>query len=101
MMAAYTDDDLVYVDPAKRTVVAKVTFDSNGKPEELEMVIEDKKGAEKDAPKKKKPRKRYYPWGTYRTMKKQYRIEGKEKEIENYKKLDDAIKLAVEEPFWD
>lgn len=102
MTNTYNDDDLVYVNPETRKVVSKVEFDKNGNPKQLEMIIEPKPSKDGEKPVRKKPsRKRYYPWGTYKTMKKIYRIEGKEKDTEDYKTLEQAISLAVEEPYWD
>ncbi len=49
----------------------------------------------------RKPRKRYYPWGTYRTMKKIYKIEGKVFEAERTLTLDDVMEKALQEPYWD
>lgn len=98
----YTDDDLVYIDPVKREVLGKVEWSKNGVPKKMERKdaqVED----EEEAPKgrKKRKKKQYYPWGTYRTMRKLFRVEGKEKEIENYRSLDEAIPLAAKETYWD
>lgn len=104
MTTGYKDDDLVYVDPEKKAVVSLVEFDKDGNAKQLEMKFTEKanNGKEGEKPVKKRGgRKRYYPWGTYKTMKKIYRIEGKEKEAENYKTLDKALSLALEEPYWD
>lgn len=49
----------------------------------------------------RKPRTRYYPWGTYRTMKKIYKIEGKVFEAERTLTLDDVMEKALQEPYWD
>ena len=49
----------------------------------------------------RKPRVRYYPWGTYRTMKKIYKIEGKVFEAERTLTLDDVMEKALKEPYWD
>lgn len=111
MTATYNDDDLVYVDPQKRAVIGIVEWSKEGNPIKLEMESSDKleqepeeeEGKEKGKGTRRPSRKikRYYPWGTYKSMKKLYRIEGKEKEVESYKTLDTAIDLAVNEPFWD
>lgn len=102
MTDVYENDDLVYVDPDTRKVVGRVEFDKNDNPKQLEKKFEPRPVKPGEKPERKRPtRKRYYPWGTYRTMKKIYRIEGKEKESEDYKTLDQAISLAVEQPFWD
>ena len=108
---AYKDDDLVYVDPNTRTVVGPVEFAPNGKAKALAMKsAEDEPTDEepatpaKDA-KVKRPvrvrRTRYYPWGTYRSMKKVYKIEGKQPKQESTKTLNEVIELALKEPFWD
>ena len=112
-MPDYADDALVYVDPRNRTVIGPVEWGKDEKPVplEMEMLEEDSKpsaeasGGKEAAGKKfrrrKKDRKRYYPWGTYRTMKRLYRIEGKERDVENYITLDEAIAKSMEEPYWN
>jgi hypothetical protein len=105
----YGDEDLVYVDPKLRTVVGRVEFLPNGKSKPLEMkedIVEAAPvvGTDED-PKEKgrgRPRRvRYYPWGTYRTMKKIYKIEGKQPKEEHHQTLDEVIEKAIKEPFWD
>tara|TARA_B100000315_G_C14391366_1_gene502117 strand:- start:288 stop:599 length:312 start_codon:yes stop_codon:yes gene_type:complete len=98
----YSDDDFVYIDPAKRAVMGKVEWSDNGIPAKMEK--KEKEEDDDKEPKKgkrRKMKKRYYPWGTYRTMKKLFRIEGKEKEVENYKPLDEAMALAEKETYWN
>lgn len=127
----YADDDLVYVDPDQKTVVGKVEFKENGLPIPKEMppkfaeagaapaaADDDDEAKAAPAPAGKpspgakggrggdrrpprKPRKRYYPWGTYRTMKKIYKIEGKVPEAERTLTLDDVMEKALQEPYWD
>ncbi len=125
----YADDDLVYVDPQAKVVVGKVEFKENGLPIPKEMPsafaaaaiiapVEEEdaeqkpaKGAATKAPANKgkaadtrpvrKPRKRFYPWGTYKTMKKIYKIEGKVPEAERTLTLDDVMAKALQEPYWD
>lgn len=99
--ATYHDDDLVYVDPTSKTVVGKVEFSNAGRPKPLLMPRDQKddEGAEQT---KRAPRKqRYYPWGTYRSMKHVYKIEGKQPKVESQQTLDDAIAKALTAPFWD
>ncbi len=50
---------------------------------------------------RKKSKKSYYPWGTYRTMKKIYKLEGKQKEENASRPFDEALTKAVNETFWD
>ena len=79
----YKDDDLVYVDPLKKIVVGIVEFLPNGKAKKLPMIFDAPEVDEmiekddKEKPKRGPRRERYYPWGTYRSMKRVYKIEGK------------------------
>jgi hypothetical protein len=106
---AWKDEDLVYVDPRNKTVVGPVEFYANGKAKALAMKdeTEEVEEVEETAPKDKKGkrprprRQRYYPWGTYRSMKKIYKLEGKQPKQESTKTLDEVIELALKEPFWD
>jgi hypothetical protein len=118
----YNDEDLVYVDPKTRVVMGFVEWSNAGKPKPLpvkEHIEEDDDeaapapAAEKGSEAPAKPAKggrpvrvrrtRYCPWGTYRSMKRVYKIEGKvrDNKDENRKTLDEAIELAMKEPFWD
>jgi len=105
--ATYKDEDLVYVDPKKKLVVSLVKWTKDGNVEPLEMVFdapEKKDSEEEETPKKghqRKRKKRFYLWGTYKTMKKLYRIEGKERETEDYIALNKAIDISMEQPYWD
>ena len=123
-MADYEDEALVYVDPKNKAVVGPVVWLPNGKVKAMEMKMEEeafeeteesktsasanlpagKAGATADKKGKRKPRKpkkRYYPWCSYRTAKKMYHVEGKYKEEEKNQPLDTALKRALKEPFWD
>jgi hypothetical protein len=102
-MPEYSDEDFVYVDPKTRQVVGLVEWTTNGTPIPLEMKLPEPEVDEEGEKRRKfrKPRKRYYPWGQYRTMKKLYKIEGKQKDAESYIDLDEAMKKAVQEPYWD
>jgi|GEM_PF-374693 len=127
----YNDDDLVYVDPDAKAVVGKVEFKENGLPIPKEMPSKFAEPADDEpepaaespaegtakpevaAPAKpglkgkvdrrppRKPRKRYYPWGTYKTMKKIYKLEGKVFDAERTLTLDDVMEKALQEPYWD
>lgn len=126
-ITGYRDEDLVYVDPKERKVVGLVEFNKNGNPKPLamkDMTVEepdDDEPAKEEpvtaavaAPVKGKPggkdtkgrrprvkRERFYPWGTYRSMKRIYKLEGKIMREENQKTLDDVMEKALKEPFWD
>ncbi|TSC57558.1 MAG: hypothetical protein Greene041619_1074 [Candidatus Peregrinibacteria bacterium Greene0416_19] len=96
----FRDTDLVYVDPDARAVVSIVEWSRNGNPRSLTM-------PEKEAHDGKGERRRgssgrkHYPWGTYRSMKNVYRLEGKQKKPEPGKTLDQVIDRALQEAFWD
>ena len=76
----YTDDHFVYVDPRNRTVLGTVEWKSEGIAVPMELPELEEKGEKKrpdDRP-RRKPKKRYAPWGSYRSMKRMYRLEGKQ-----------------------
>lgn len=113
--AEYKDDDLVYVDPDKREVIGLVQWSNSGKPKPLVMRPRDEAPTETqpeqsaDAEKGKKPRKprgrpvrqRFYPWGTYRSMKKIFKVAGKIHEERRAMPLEEAIERCQQDPFWD
>lgn len=97
--ATYNDSDLVYVDTENRVVVGLVTFDQNGNPMPLQM---PSRAVEEDEKKgRRRERTYYYPWGTYKSMKHVYRLEGKQKKTDPGHTLDDVIEKALKEPYWD
>ena len=106
MSDEYADDDLVYVDPENRKIIGPVEWTKDGKVKPLVMKEKEDKETEETKEKKSKPKrrstkKRYYPWGTFRSVKKLYNTHGKTKEVENYKSFDTALQKALKEPFWD
>lgn len=98
----FSDDDFVYVDPDAKQAVGLVEWDKKGDAIQKEWPRKQVEGKE---PRKsfRKAKKRYYPWGSYRTMKKLYKLEGKlkDKDTEDYIALDAAITKLQEEPYWD
>lgn len=111
----YMDDDLVYVDPETKTVVGKVEFGKDGlpKPKKYAPPIEkvapvpaapvagkDAKPGDKPAKRPRSFNRKFYPWGTYRSMKKVFKVEGKQKEPESNSTLDEVLPKALENPFW-
>ncbi|MFA7681591.1 MAG: hypothetical protein WCX61_01010 [Candidatus Peribacteraceae bacterium] len=99
-MAEYSDTDFVYVDPKTRMVLGIVEWSKDGVP--VPRIMEEKEEGKGEQEKRRKRKtKRYYPWGTYKTMKRVYRLEGKEKNVEHSTTLDDALAKAVVEPFWN
>ncbi len=105
----YKDDDLVYVDPETKTVVGLVEWLPNGKSKAMPMKDAKPEAADDEDDGKAaggkgraRPRRiRYYPWGTYRSMKRVYKLEGKPPRVESQNTLDDVIEKALKEPFWD
>ncbi len=49
----------------------------------------------------RKPKVRYYPWGTYRSMKKIFKVAGKVPETRGQSTLDEVLPKALSEAFWD
>ena len=89
---AYGPEELVYVDPDNRVVVGRLEWSKNGnpKPKPLVRTAEDKPTWRK-----------FYPWGTYKSMRNVYRLEGKQGKKMPDKTLDQIIPLALEHPFWN
>ncbi len=101
----YKDDDLVYVDPETRTVVGKVEWNRNEKPKSRQYVPPASDPADAAAQGKKGRgggwHRKYYPWGTYRSMKRIYKLEGKMKDPEPNRTLDEVLPKALEQAFWN
>jgi hypothetical protein len=79
----YGDDDLVYVDPETKTVVGKLEYGKNELPKSLPYKKEETSG--------ERSWRKFYPWGTYRSMKRTFRLEGKVREEESGDTLDDVL----------
>src|SRR3989338_4777510 len=97
----YNDDDLVYADPEKRVIIGKVEFGKNGNAKPLQMPEVIRPPKEGDERRRGKPRKRFYPWGTYKTMRKLYKIDGGVVEADRQITLDLAMEKSAKEPFWN
>lgn len=82
---SYNNDDLVYVDPESRTVIGPVKFNANGLPESLPFTKKETKEAWR----------KFYPWGTYRSMKGAFRIEGKRQSEEGADSMDEVMSLFL------
>ncbi len=81
----YNDDDLVYVDPEAKSVVGEVELNDNGNPKSLPY----QQSAEK------KSWRKFYPLGTFRSMKKAFRLEGKKSEEDGDLTIDEALPLLL------
>jgi hypothetical protein len=97
--AVYKDDDLVYVDPELRSVIAKVEYSRAGNPKSLPVPPQEKE--EKTKSGRRRTSKKFYPWGTYRSMKRVYHLEGKPKKNDQGIPLDVAMEKALKEAYWD
>jgi len=103
-MADYHDDDFIYVDPDKRVVIGKVEWTKDGLPLPLKRGEDDgeqETGENVAQNDRRRKRARYYPWGSYRTMKRIYRLEGKMKDTVGEGTLDTVLEKAIVEPYWD
>lgn len=97
----YTDDDLVYVDPETKTVVGLVEWNAAGVPKALVMPEKEAPPERADRPHRRPREKRFYPYGTYRSLKRVYQLEGKIRKSDNSATLDDVLPKALENAFWD
>lgn len=95
----YKDDDLVYVDPETRTVVGIVEWGTGDKPKSKPYVAAPAKDA-KPGDRPKGFWRKFYPWGTYRSMKRIFKVEGKIKDAEPNKTLEEVLPRALAEAFW-
>lgn len=96
--SVYRDDELVYVDPDLKVVVGRVEWNKTGNAKPLPIKKEE---ASPDAEKKRGSWRKYYPWGTYKSMKRVFKLEGKQGKFQPDKTLDEVIGKALEQPFWD
>lgn len=97
-MNTYNDDDLVYVDPDEKKVIGLVEWDKMGNPKSLPVPQTEETAG--DPHKRKRRRRNHFPWGTYRSMKKIYRLEGKEiDKKEGGKTLDEVLTQPLEKTF--
>jgi len=101
----FAAEDFVYVDPDLKLAVSLVDWDKDGNALPKEWPRVEKKLAEGEEPRKpfRKPRIRYYPWGSYKTMCKMYKLKGKvkDKDTEDYIMLNDAIDKLQQDPYWN
>ncbi len=86
------DTDLVYIDPSTRSVIAKVEWKGE-KPVSL--------------PYKPQPGQRdglwrkFYHWGTFKSMRRIYKVGGKIREQEPDQTLDEVLPKALSNAFWN
>lgn len=92
----YGDYDLVYVDPETNSVVAKLEWNKNDTPKSMEYVAK-----ESEAKDGRRRWRKFYPWGTYRSMKNAFKVDGKPRRKEPTKTLEEVLPMALKEPYWD
>ncbi len=100
-MPAYLDSDFLYYDPKTRTVIGPVQWTKDGNVKPLERPEEPEK---EGAPPRKFHRRRekeFYIWGSYRSLKRLFNIEGKVKDAERTQTLDAVMQRATQEAYWD
>ncbi|MEK7137056.1 MAG: hypothetical protein AAB853_02110 [Patescibacteria group bacterium] len=88
--ATYGDDDLVYVDPETREVIGKVEFDDKGNPKSRPYVQKKEEG-------KKPSWRKQYPYGILRSMKRAFRLQGKQKEEDLELTLEEVLPRMLED----
>jgi hypothetical protein len=98
----YSDDDLVYVDPDTKSVVGKVEFGKNDNPKSkmYQPAAQPEKKEKDGKPERRSFFRKVYPFGTYRSMKRIYKVEGKIKDPEPNKTLEEVLPKALNEAFW-
>ncbi len=104
----YSDTDLVYVDPDSKKVVGRVEFLHNDQPKPLpyKPIVKEtavsKDGKTKEEGKKDRGQfwRKFYPYGTYKSVKRIYKVEGKIKDAESNKTLEEVLPKALNEAFW-
>ena len=84
-MTQFQDDDLVYVDPAAKSVLGLVQFDVDGNPVSRTYEGEG--------------RYTNYPWGSYRAMKKAFRIDGKGRDGDQAMPFDDYLNAVLQDSY--
>ena len=103
---SYKDDDLVYVDPDTRTVVGLVEWNKTGEKPLSKIFVPAPRalplaGKGKDTKEEKRSFwRKVYPFGTYRSMKRIFKVEGKVKDPEPNKTLEEVLPKALNEAFW-
>jgi len=98
-MPSYSDSDFLYFDTEKRAVIGPVEWTKTGNVKPLEKPSAFAEAGERTF--RRKPRKEYYIWGTYRSLKRLYNLEGKAKREESTQTLDEAMARSMQEPYWD
>ncbi len=102
----FNDEQFVYVDPELRLAIGAVEWDSDGNAIPKQWPRKEREhpsGGKEKLKVRRQPHERFYPWGAYKTVSKIYRLQGKakEKELDRYIPLENAIGKLQEEPYWN
>lgn len=98
-MPPYLDTDFLYFDTDTRTVIGRVEWTKSGDVKPLQKPERPQEGTERR--RRGRPRKEYYIWGTYRSLKRLYNLEGKSPQQERTQTLDEAMARSLQEVYWD
>ena len=106
VLGDFKDEDLVYVDPDTRKVVGFVEFSRNDKPKSLAYAPSDeaivKRGGKPGSDDAKRFRwRKFFPWGTYKSMRRIYRLDGKPKDAEPNRTLEEVLPKALKDAYWN
>jgi len=103
-MPEYADSDFLYFDTRTRTVIGPVQWTPLGNVKPLERPLEPDRPQKEGAPPRRIHRSRekeYYIWGSYRSLKRLYNLEGKPKNVERTQTLDEAMARSSTEAYWE
>jgi hypothetical protein len=91
----------VYVDPDTRTVLGRVEWNKKeqpiSKPYPKTVTVKGKGGAQEE----RRSWRKQYPWGTYRSMRRMFKLHGKTRDPEPQKTLEEVLPRALNEAFWE
>ena len=99
----WNDNDFVYFDADTRTVIGPVEWSKMGNAKPLQKP-ERAAPAEAEGGKGGRrwhQRKEFYIWGSYKSLKRLYNLEGKHKDAERTQTLDEAMAKAMQEAYWN
>lgn len=91
----------MYVDPETRSVVGMVEWSKTGEKPLSKIYVAPKVTEKGKEPSKRSFWRKVYPWGTYRSMKRIFKVEGKIKDAEPNKTLEEVLPKALNSAFWD
>ncbi|MFH1444190.1 MAG: hypothetical protein ABIG34_02260 [Candidatus Peregrinibacteria bacterium] len=99
-MADFVDNDFLYFDSETRAVIGPVQWSKLGNVKPLEKPAAAPEEGN-DRRRRGRRRKEYYLWGSYRSLKHLYNLEGKRVREEHTQTLDEVMARALHEPYWD